>query len=90
MKPRPDFALLCQSFFSKRLIAQRQASAHTVSAYAQTFRLLMAYAQRRLRTPPSQLSLTQLDAPFIALWYLLGMLIPAFIGALLGPRLLRW
>lgn len=66
MKPRPDFALLCQSFFSKRLIAQRQASAHTVSAYAQTFRLLMAYAQRRLRTPPSQLSLTQLDAPFIA------------------------
>ena len=66
MKPRPDFALLCQSFFSKRLIAQRQASAHTVSAYAQTFRLLVAYAQRRLRTPPSQLSLTQLDAPFIA------------------------
>ncbi|MBK8759599.1 MAG: DUF1109 domain-containing protein [Sulfuritalea sp.] len=32
----------------------------------------------------------ELDAPFIAFWYLLGMLIPAFIGALLGPRLLRW
>jgi len=30
------------------------------------------------------------DAPFIAFWYLLGMLIPTAIGALLGPRLLRW
>ena len=28
--------------------------------------------------------------PFIALWYLAGMLIPAGLGALLGPRLLRW
>lgn len=32
----------------------------------------------------------ELDAPFIGVWYLLGMLIPAFIGAMLGPRLLRW
>jgi site-specific recombinase XerD len=66
MKPPPDFAPLCQSFFSKRLIAQRKASSHTVSAYAQTFRLLASYAQKRLRTPPSQLSLTQLDATFIS------------------------
>ena len=29
-------------------------------------------------------------APFIGLWYTLGMLIPAIAGALLGPRLLRW
>ena len=66
MKPAPDFSPLCQSFFSKRLIAQRKASAHTISAYAQTFRLLAAYAQKRLRTPPSKLSVAQLDAPFIA------------------------
>jgi len=32
----------------------------------------------------------ELDAPFIGFWYLLGMLIPAAAGALLGPRLLRW
>jgi hypothetical protein len=37
MKAIPNFAALCQSFFSKRLIAQRRASPHTVSAYAQTF-----------------------------------------------------
>lgn len=32
----------------------------------------------------------ELAAPFVALWYLLGMLIPTAIGAWLGPRLLRW
>ena len=66
MKPVPDFAPLCQSFFSQRLIAQRQASPHTIAAYAQTFRLLMTYAQNRLHTPPSKLSLAQLDAALIA------------------------
>lgn len=32
----------------------------------------------------------ELEAPFIGFWYLLGMLIPTTVGALLGPRLLRW
>lgn len=66
MKPEPTFAPLCQSFFAKRLIAQRRASPHTVAAYAQTFRLLVHYAQERLGTPPSKLALVQLDAPFLA------------------------
>lgn len=66
MKPNADFSLLCQSFFSKRLITQQKASPHTVAAYAQTFRLFMAYAEKRLRTPPSKLSLAQLDAGFVA------------------------
>ena len=30
------------------------------------------------------------DAPFLGLWYLLGILIPTALGALLGARLLRW
>ena len=66
MKPLSDFSSLCQSFFSKRLISQRRASPHTISAYAHTFRLLVAYAQKRLKIPPSELSLAQLDAPFLA------------------------
>ena len=66
MTPTPDVSPLCQSFFSKRLIMQRKASPHTISAYAQTFRLLMAYAQKQLGTPPAQLSLAQLDATFLA------------------------
>jgi hypothetical protein len=32
----------------------------------------------------------ELAAPFLGVWYLLGMLIPTAAGALLGPRLLRW
>src|SRR5438477_532621 len=66
MKPTFDFSPLCQSFFSKRLMGQSKASPHTISAYAQMFRLLMAYAQKRLHLPPSKLSLAQLDATFIA------------------------
>jgi hypothetical protein len=32
----------------------------------------------------------ELAAPFIGIWYTLGMLIPAALGALVGARLLRW
>jgi len=66
MKPSGDFSPLCQSFFSKWLISQRKASPHTISAYAQTLKLLLTHAQKRLRTPPSMLSLGQLDAAFIS------------------------
>lgn len=33
---------------------------------------------------------TEMSAPFIGTWYLLGILIPAVIGAVLGRYLLRW
>ena len=32
----------------------------------------------------------ELTAPFLAVWYVLGMALPALAGAALGPRLLRW
>jgi hypothetical protein len=32
----------------------------------------------------------ELAPPFIGVWYLLGMVISAGVGALLGPRVLRW
>ena len=32
----------------------------------------------------------ELQAPFLAVWYVLGMAIPAVVGAALGRRLLRW
>ena len=32
----------------------------------------------------------ELQAPFIGVWYLAAMLVPALIGAIAGPRLLRW
>ena len=32
----------------------------------------------------------EVGAPFVAIWYSLGILVPCAIGALAGPRLLRW
>jgi hypothetical protein len=32
----------------------------------------------------------ELQAPFVATWYVLGMAIPAVLGALVGPRALAW
>lgn len=32
----------------------------------------------------------EIEAPFIGFWYVLGMLIPAGVGAVLGRALLRW
>lgn len=32
----------------------------------------------------------EMAAPFIGIWYVGGMMIPTAIGAILGPRLLRW
>ena len=32
----------------------------------------------------------EMGAPFLGFWYLIGMLVPTAVGALLGPRLLRW
>ena len=32
----------------------------------------------------------EMALPFVAVWYAAGMMIPTALGALLGPRLLRW
>ncbi|MES2583629.1 MAG: DUF1109 domain-containing protein [Pseudomonadota bacterium] len=32
----------------------------------------------------------EMQAPFLAVWYMLGMLIPTAVGAVLGAKLLRW
>ena len=32
----------------------------------------------------------EMEVPFWGVWYMLGMLVPTVIGALLGPRWLRW
>lgn len=56
---------LLQSFFTDRLLAQLRASAHTVSAYRDTFRLLLRFAARRLGKAPCDLMVDDLDAPFI-------------------------
>jgi integrase/recombinase XerD len=54
-----------EAFFTSRLIEQRQASAHTVTAYRDTFCLLLAFAAHHTSCQPSRLDFTQLDAPMI-------------------------
>lgn len=60
-----DFPALLQAFFTERLLEQRQASAHTVVAYRNTFRLLLRFATERLGRAPSRLLLADLDAAFL-------------------------
>ena len=57
----PDFAALVRDFFHERLVGQQNVSPHTVAAYRDTFRLLLAFLRRR-RHAPNQLSLDDLDA----------------------------
>jgi site-specific recombinase XerD len=57
---------LLEAFFTDRLQRHRNASPNTVAAYRDTFRLLLVFAQQRVRKPPSALPLTALDAPLIA------------------------
>jgi site-specific recombinase XerD len=60
-----NLATLLQEFFLDRLIQQRNASAQTVAAYRDSFRLLLQFAQRHLGKAPERLALTDLDAPLV-------------------------
>ena len=65
MKTTANLAVLLQAFFTDRLIRQRQASPHTIASYRDTFRLLLGFAQQRLKKAPSALALEDIDAPFV-------------------------
>ncbi len=54
-----------QSFFTERLGTQRRASAHTVAAYRDTFRLLLSFVAERTGRGPSRLGFEDLDVATI-------------------------
>jgi len=54
-----------QAFFTDRLITQRDVSPSTVTAYRDTFRLLLAFVEQQTGKQPFQLDLADLDAPLI-------------------------
>ena len=64
MKDTAGFPTLLEAFFTRRLIAQRKASPHTIAAYRDTFRLLLQFAQKQLAKAPSGLTMEDLNAPF--------------------------
>ena len=65
MSVDPTLAPLLERFFMQRLMTQRQVSVHTIGSYRDSFRLLLAFAQRQRRRPPSRLLLSEIDAPLI-------------------------
>lgn len=60
-----SFAALLERFFTQRLMQQRQASAHTISSYRDTFCQFLKFVQTRLHKAPSQLRFEEIDAPLI-------------------------
>ena len=60
-----SFPSLLQRFFTDRLLAQLDASSHTVAGYRDSFRLLLRFAAEYLGRTPSELSLEELDASFL-------------------------
>jgi integrase/recombinase XerD len=58
-------APLLQAFFTDRLQRHRRASAHTVTAYRDTFRLLLGFAQQRVGRAPTDLRVTDLDVALV-------------------------
>ena len=65
MKTDLSFPTLLARFFTQRLMAQRQASPHTIASYRDTFRLLLTCAGQRLHKSPSALVLADLDPELI-------------------------
>src|SRR5712671_718040 len=58
-------APLITGFLRDYMPRQRGYSSHSCEAYAYSFRLLFAFAAKRIGTRPSQLLIEQLDAPLI-------------------------
>ncbi|MFN8204504.1 MAG: tyrosine-type recombinase/integrase [Solirubrobacteraceae bacterium] len=54
-----------QAFFTDRLVTQKRASAHTIAAYRDTIRLLLAFAAQQAAKAPSDLDIEDLQAPLI-------------------------
>lgn len=63
--PSPALGTLLEQFFVERLMQQRHASAQTIAAYRDAFRLLLAFAERRLGRQPAALKLADMNATFI-------------------------
>ncbi|MES9901847.1 MAG: tyrosine-type recombinase/integrase [Sedimenticola sp.] len=53
------------AFLNQRLPVEQGASENTCDSYAYAFQLLFVYVSERLKVPPSELLLEQIDAPLV-------------------------
>ena len=56
---------LLQEFFVEHLLQHKHVSPQTIASYRDTFRLLLQYAHKQLKTEPAALKITALDASVI-------------------------
>lgn len=54
-----------QAFFTDRLTGQKRASVHTIAAYRDTIRMLLAFAAEQTGKAPSDLDVGDLGAPLV-------------------------
>ncbi len=55
-----------EAFFTQRLVAQRNASPHTIASYRDCFRLVLSYVHTTTGIAPAKLDFADLDAKVIA------------------------
>ena len=60
------FAPTIETFFTERLMTQRQASPRTIAAYKDTVRMLLVFAHERTKKAPSRLDVADLDARLVS------------------------
>lgn len=65
MTPHASFAPLVERYFGQRLITQKQASAHTIASYRDTFRLFLQFTRKRTGKSPSDLEFSDIDVDLI-------------------------
>lgn len=65
MSAKTSLASLLESFFTQRLMLQRQASPHTISSYRDTFRQFLKFVERKRHKSPSSLDFRDIDAPLV-------------------------
>lgn len=66
MQTSTELPGLIEGFFTKRLIAQRRLSPHTIASYRDTFRLLLTFAEEHFGRAPSKLALPDFTASFVS------------------------
>ena len=60
-----EFAGLLQNFFVERLMQQKNASAKTIAAYRDTFRLFLKYTEHASGKPPAKLTLLDFNTTLV-------------------------
>lgn len=66
--PRIPLGPVLQRYFCEYLVSQRDLSPQTIGSYRDTFRLLLAFLERRYRIKPDGVCVDDLDAPRVLMF----------------------